>query len=314
MNKPLLILFLIIGSFAFSQNLVPNPSFEQYDTCPTGVSTSWDSQIEKCNSWYAPSAGTSDYFNACNSSGANVPFAVFGYQNSFDGNGMLGILITIGEQEIPYYEYVQAKLEQQLVSGKTYEFSFHVNLANGSDYAVGSVGAWFSNTAISSSSGAPIFSSLPNIQNTSGILSDTLNWMKVKGKFNAIGGEEYITIGFYTDTLAPDTLRNNPQADPVSIYSYYYIDGVQLKEIEPEIIIPNVITPNGDNINDVFELPFSYSKVSLLNRWGNLIWENTGMQFWNGKSQDGNDVSDGVYFYVIETESKTYKGFVQVVR
>lgn len=314
MNKPLLILFLIFGSIALGQNLVPNPSFEEYDTCPTGVSTSWDSQIEKCNSWYAPSPGTSDYFNACNSSGANVPFAAFGYQYTFDGDGMLGILITIGEQEIPYYEYVQAKLGQQLAGGKTYEFSFHVNLANGSDYAVGSVGAWFTNTAVSSSNGAPIFSSLPNIQNVSGILSDTLNWMEIRGKFNAIGGEEYITIGFYTDTLAPDTLRNNPQAVPVSIYSYYYIDGLELKEVETEIVIPNVITPNGDGINEEFELSFPHTKVLILNRWGNIIWNDSNGIPWNGKSQDGKDVSEGTYFYIIETENQKYKGFVQVVR
>lgn len=316
MNKPLLILFLFFGSFAFSQNLVPNPGFEQYDTCPTGVSTSWDSQIEKCNSWYAPSAGTSDFFNSCSpiSGGANVPNSAFGYQNSYDGDGMLGIILTIEEGELSYFEYVQAKLIQPLESGRTYEISFRVNLANGSDYAVGSVGAWLSNSTVTSLNWTPIFSATPSISNNTGILSDTTNWMEVKANYLSNGGEEYITIGYYTDTLSPDTLRINPIAVTTTIYSYYYIDGLELKEVEPEVIIPNVITPNGDGINDVFELSFPYSKVSILNRWGKLVWSNTGMQFWDGKTGDGNDVSEGVYFYVIETESKTYKGFVQVIR
>lgn len=313
MNKPLLILFLFFGSIAFCQNLVPNPSFEEYDTCPTGISSAGDYQINHCLGWIAPSLATSDYFNEC-SVIANVPNAVFGYQYAYEGYGMLGILMSLDSGEVSYVEYIQAKLIQPLESDKTYEFSFRVNLANGSDYAVGSVGAWFTNTAVSSLSGTPMFSSLPNIQNVSGILSDTLNWMEVRGEFTATGGEEYITIGYYTDTLAPDTLRNNPQAAPVSIYSYYYIDGLELKEVEPEVIIPNVITPNGDGINESFDLLFTYTKVTILNRWGNNVWSNTGMQFWDGKSQDGNDVSEGVYFYVVETESKKYQGFVQVVR
>lgn len=314
MNKPLLILFLIVGSFAFGQNLVPNPSFEEYDTCPTGISNPGDYQINHCLEWTAPTLATSDYFNSCATFGVNVPNSAFGYQNAYEGVGMLGILMSLDSGEVSYVEYVQAKLTQPLEYGKSYEFTFRVNLANGSDYAVGSVGAWFTNTAVTSSSGTVIFSSLPNIQNNSNILSDTLNWMEIKGEFNATGGEEYVTIGYYTDTLAPDTLRNNPQAVPVSIYSYYYIDGLELKEVVLDGIIPNVITPNADNINDAFELPFAYTKVTILNRWGNLVWKNSGTQLWNGKSQDGRDVSDGVYFYVIETESKTYKGFVQVVR
>jgi gliding motility-associated-like protein len=314
LNKPLLILFIIIGSIAFGQNLVPNPSFEQYDTCPTAVSSIGDYQINHCTNWYAPSPGTSDYFNSCALVGVNVPNAAFGYQFPYDGQGFLGVMLLIQEGEPSYFEHVQSQLLSSLVQGSKYKFSFNVNLASGSDFAVGSFGAWFTNYAATSSSYQPIFNSLPQIQNTTGFIADTIGWTKIEGEFTASGGEEFITIGFYTDTLVPDTLRNNPEAVPIAIYSYYYIDGLVLTEVLEEIVVPNVITPNSDNVNDIFELPFSHSKVSILNRWGNLVWENTGMQFWNGKSQDGNDVSDGVYFYVIETESKTYKGFVQVVR
>lgn len=314
MNKPFYILFLFLASFSFSQNLVPNPSFEEYDTCPTGISNVGDYQINHCLNWTAPTLATSDYFNSCSGFGVNVPNAAFGYQNAFDGQGFLGVMLLIQEGEVSYFEYVQSKLVHPLEIGKTYEFSFHVNLANGSDYAVGSIGAWFTNASVSSSSGTPIFSSLPNVQNESGILSDTISWMEVKGKFNATGGEEYITIGYYTDTLSPDTLRNNPNAVPVAIYSYYYIDGLELKEVEEVVVIPNVFTPNGDGVNETFDLPFPYSKVTILNRWGNLVWYGSKGQSWDGKSQGGLNVSDGVYFYIVEAESKKYQGFVQVVR
>ncbi len=316
MNKTFFILFILISIFGIGQNLVPNPSFEEYDTCPTGVSSTGDYQINHCTNWYTPSTGTSDYFNSCSpiSGGANVPNNGFGYQNAFDGQGYVGVILLIQEGELSYFEYVQTKLLTPLKQGNKYKFSFNVNLANGSDFAVGSFGAWFTNSASNSSSYQPIFNSLPQIQNESGYISDTTGWKKIEGEFVAIGGEQYLTIGYYSDTLSPDTLRINISADPSVIYCNINIDYLELTEVVEEIVVPNVITPNGDNVNDVFELLFSYTKVTILNRWGNVVWNNSGKQFWDGKSQDGHDVSNGVYFYIIETENKKYQGFVQVVR
>jgi hypothetical protein len=45
-----------------AQNLVPNGSFEQYDTCPTNVN---GTSLQYANSWVNPNAGTPDYYNAC---------------------------------------------------------------------------------------------------------------------------------------------------------------------------------------------------------------------------------------------------------
>ena len=88
MNKPLLILFILIGSFAFGQNLIYNGDFEIYDDCPTALSAPNDLQIEKATGWYAPSLGTSDYFNRCGdqASGVSIPNNFLGFQET-NGNG-----------------------------------------------------------------------------------------------------------------------------------------------------------------------------------------------------------------------------------
>lgn len=90
--------------------------------------------------------------------------------------------------------------------------------------------------------------------------------------------------------------------------------------------IPNVFTPNSDNLNDVFKIVFSdssqieYVKGTIWNRWGGLIYEfgyptNT---WWDG-TYNGNFCSEGVYFYIfniktIYGETFEYHGTVTLLR
>lgn len=298
---------------AKAQNLVPNPSFEDYDTCPTEVSIIGDMQIEHCLGWYAPTGGTSDFYHTCGVSNVNIPDAIFGYQYAFDGDGMLAIALTLDADELPYFEYVQAKLISPLVPEHVYRFSFHVNLANYSDYAMEKIGAWFTSNAVASVDWTPLFSNPPNIENHTGAVTDTVGWRKIEGSFVANGGEEYITIGYYTDPLNPDTSKNTLSADPLAIFAYYYIDGLVLESLGP-LMIPNVFTPNGDGLNDLFEPNFSYTELLVYNRWGQKVFESDHNILWDGSTFGGDTVPEGVYYYRISTENSTYKGFVQVMR
>jgi gliding motility-associated-like protein len=68
----------------------------------------------------------------------------------------------------------------------------------------------------------------------------------------------------------------------------------------PEIHIPNVFTPNGDNANDEFFIltnNASALEVVILNRWGNVVHEiNTIDGVWDG-DVNGKQADDGVYFF-----------------
>ncbi|MBI1838462.1 MAG: PKD domain-containing protein [Flavobacteriia bacterium] len=76
--------------------------------------------------------------------------------------------------------------------------------------------------------------------------------------------------------------------------------------ISGDIEIPNVFTPNGDGVNDLFQFPFNIFKnynVLILNRWGNVVFENNnvvGTYIWNGKNMNSEELPDGVYFYLIK--------------
>lgn len=69
------------------------------------------------------------------------------------------------------------------------------------------------------------------------------------------------------------------------------------------INIPNVFSPDGDGINDIFEISgsnFETFHAEIYNRWGNLIFESDAPQIsWNGITTTGSMVSEGTYFLTL---------------
>ncbi len=91
--------------------------------------------------------------------------------------------------------------------------------------------------------------------------------------------------------------------------------------------IPNIFTPNGDNVNDAFkiELPGSGNvSFAIYNRWGNLILEVSSRAsatelLWDGRTTSGEPCSEGVYFYTLKYtdangEQQTKNGYVSLFR
>ena len=93
---------------------------------------------------------------------------------------------------------------------------------------------------------------------------------------------------------------------------------------EAFIYIPNVFTPNGDLVNDTFEIVIQNGIVEqgwILNRWGNIVYTFSPTQLkWNGRDErTGKNVFDCVYTYVLyfkpaNTATKLYHGFVTLIK
>lgn len=69
----------------------------------------------------------------------------------------------------------------------------------------------------------------------------------------------------------------------------------------PEVVAPNVFTPNGDNDNDLFVLKSIHAieiEMVILDRWGAVMYESKSANpAWDGKVASGNLASEGTYFY-----------------
>jgi gliding motility-associated-like protein len=77
-------------------------------------------------------------------------------------------------------------------------------------------------------------------------------------------------------------------------------------------LIPNIITPNQDGLNDDFKIANFGDQwsVKIYNRWGKLVFsDDTYHRGWSAE-----DVESGVYFYYITDTfyNKEYKGWLQV--
>lgn len=94
--------------------------------------------------------------------------------------------------------------------------------------------------------------------------------------------------------------------------------------IDEQLILPNIITPNGDSINDFFIPVFMTTGIdvtsfTIFNRWGNIMYESDlDVIVWNGKTTSGDPANDGTYFYILNykmagQEEVTKHGFFQLV-
>ena len=107
------------------------------------------------------------------------------------------------------------------------------------------------------------------------------------------------------------------------------IDSVFIKSIlDIDIYFPNIISPNGDGLNDIFNIGASStlesSQVNIYDRWGNLIYVGPVTEDkqitagWDGTRQ-GVPVLAGTYVYLIQAvfingQEEIFSGEVQVVR
>ncbi|MGV3613391.1 MAG: gliding motility-associated C-terminal domain-containing protein [Fluviicola sp.] len=100
----------------------------------------------------------------------------------------------------------------------------------------------------------------------------------------------------------------------------------QVFEKDLSMTVPNIFTPNGDQINDFFEpqdymWEISNSSISVFNRWGNLVFSRrfNGYYQWDGTTESGEICPDGIYYYKLvlkgycDTESEL-NGFIQLIR
>jgi len=144
--------------------------------------------------------------------------------------------------------------------------------------------------------------------------ADSLLWDMGDGTFYSDFeiNHTYFNPGFYLVQLTAIDLDCDNSSD---LTQPYEVDG----GIKDGIIdFPNVFSPNGDGMNDEFHAYYpenegsnplrtmTFYQVKIFDRWGRQVFEsinNLTTSAWNGEV-DGNAADEGVYFYIVEYESK----------
>jgi hypothetical protein len=225
--KKLLLLFysLVLSANVFGQNLVPNPSFEVYDTCPNIGGGPYLSQIRYAVGWSSYRV-TPDYYNSCAPDTSNpswsVPSNIYGSQfartgSAYGGLTTRGIVSTLRE-------YIGIQLNQTLIQGERYYGSFYVSKAQRYlTVASNKIGMKVSTVAYAAYSNPAPTDNHAQIY-TDSLIQDTMNWVRISGSFIADSAYRYLIIGnFFLDSLT-----SYIDSDSTGGYAYYYIDDVYL--------------------------------------------------------------------------------------
>jgi len=94
-----------------------------------------------------------------------------------------------------------------------------------------------------------------------------------------------------------------------------------IQQTLPTVVVPNAFTPNGDGINDLWNIKSieAYPKclVSIYSRYGSLVYQSKGYpQAWDG-TRNGSPVPTGTYYYIInlnDGDVAQLTGYVAVIR
>ncbi len=211
------------------QNLVKNPSFEEFEECPKKMGNIGVDVLY----WGAATEGTTDYFNVC-SSFMGVPKNFNGSQNADFGKGYAGLYFLAPND---YREYLQGELSQTLEKGQHYKLSFYLNLADKSTYAIKKIGVLFAKNKIEEEINQPLnFAEIQKEKNVfnyieidkNRFLSNKKKWMYVSTEIVANGDENYIVLGNFKNNKSTVYYKMHG----VKGAAYYYIDNVTLEKTE----------------------------------------------------------------------------------
>ncbi|HMN32788.1 MAG TPA: gliding motility-associated C-terminal domain-containing protein [Chitinophagaceae bacterium] len=98
---------------------------------------------------------------------------------------------------------------------------------------------------------------------------------------------------------------------------------VNIKVVQPDVVLPNAFTPNGDGVNDIFRVVgrnfINLQEFKIFNRWGVELFSTSDInKGWDG-TYKGVPQDPGVYFYQIRVaypngKTQNLKGDVTLIR
>lgn len=235
MLKRLSYLFLFIISLSLIvtkssaqvlQNLVKNPSFEQYKNVPNDLG-----ELANSSYWISPTKASPDYFHR-RAAGANVdvPTNKMGETKARSGYGYAGIYAYASRyNKRNFREYVQVQLKQPMRTGEHYCIKAHVLLAHSSNRAVGALGVVASRIPIREDHEEPIKKNFVHLLKEDKSPLTDRDWVEISCTYKATGGELYLILGNFEDdrttkvtgAVAVEKFKN-PHVD----FAYYYLDDI----------------------------------------------------------------------------------------
>lgn len=309
MKRFLTLSFLLCSLALSGQNLIPDPSAEDFVECPNslGFPELW------LNNWESY-RGSPDYFNNCNSNlGSNNSF---GFQEPRSGDGYLGTILH-HTSLFNAREYLGITLTESMEIGQTYKVSFYASLAyrvsGGARTSCNNLGFLLmtENYLDEEEQGLIVnFSSF----SVDTIIADTMNWVFIEETIIADSSYNFIAFGnFFDDILTDFTFPFEPDN---AGFSYYYLDdfcvttdlnGCQnyLTIIDQNQGIQLSIWPNPTVSELNYSSGLSFSRIRIFNLQGKLVHSEEFVAEKEGKVNL--NLATGIYLIEFATNKKSVR-------
>jgi len=240
-KKAYLSLFVFVSVFVFAQepveivkNLVPNGSFENF--------RKKSGNIKNAIPWQQ--IASVDYYQEPLSNDTTAQ------KGARTGSCYAGLRF-----QKKYKEFLQVKLAEPLHRGTIYEYEMYVRLAFWSNASLKSFGALFTKMGYKSKADAVKTAMIDSVSKKSSFING-YRWFKISGKYQADGGEKYLTIGNFAPNVKKDMVRMNVFKLGFK-EAYYFVDDIKLvkaKEVVEKVKVEIVGSFNVDAQDSVLEV------------------------------------------------------------
>ncbi len=256
-----------------------------------------------------------------------IPENIVGFQNARSGDGYVGFF-ALSLSQMNMREYLQVELTESLVYAIRYEVCFYVSLADKMRYAVNTLSAHLSDTAISRND-ILRFEEIPQILNApENPLTSRTDWVAICDTFTSrTGNERFLTIGNFHDDTESGLMLIDSVTDGLQYKSYYYIDDVSVVALDS---VPNSIedqaedngrfsvypNPNNGRMTLQHNLQFgSEGTVSLYSIVGERVYEMRLQSSGSAVQLQLDGLSTGLYLLRVDVDGRQrFAAKVAIVR
>ena len=265
-------IFIISCHFSIGQNLVPNPSFEEYYRVPFSFSDT--PEKFRLPGWNSASKGTPDYFHSLSAGDASVPLNWAGISSAHSGNGYAGIFAggkPGRDNGKVYREYIQCRLVDSLQRDSLYELGFYFKLSSYSHYTIDRIGMLLLDSGLDLKHNQ-VFKVNPTLS----IIRSSMNagdWERAKMVYKAHGGESYLIIGNFFDDRETEKLKleiHSVESNMLTGIAYFYIDDVSVTPVLKEEVVdaieslPENAEIKANNAYVLSNIQFEFDSYKLL--------------------------------------------------
>ena len=324
------IFFCFLGNVSFAQNLVPNYSFEEADSCPTFLNARTYKYSLGCVGWGQANTGNPDYYNTCDTAAISigkdvpwvgVPYNYIGYQAAYEGAAYAGINMYI-QSPFDNKEYLITNIPALEVD-TVYQVTIHVSLADSCEYATDGMGVFFTTYGSPDQLTSGTIIETPQIDYTSyGIIKDSINWVTLSGIFIADSAYTSLIIGGFKSSSEMNIIAVNDSPSNPHTNAYYYIDNVVVEKLSST----RIGTVNKTVATQLYPNPFTDYATLLFNNPDKL---NCSFSLFNAQGQvvqrmdnvvsdrlriERNELPTGVYYYQLINATYSLTGGKVIIK